>query len=286
MRLRRFTAALLCAGLHAQEPGLPNQDPAALAEESGPEASASRWRVSLGAMALGLPTYPGSGEGRVVLLPVFRAEYGKRLYLGSSRLSVGFGGGVHLVNSGHWAWDLGLGIGERRREGRADTLAGMGDRRADLWAGTGLHLRQGPFRVGLTFAAGLGEAAGTRSTLSVGFAGRLAARWFGGVGLTATAADAKHMAYAFGVDPEQAAARTRLLVEGDPRLRPGEDRAYAPGSGLQDLALGAHLAWVVDRHWRAFGLLRFAQLLDAAKQSPLVREDSDATVGLGFSYRF
>jgi outer membrane scaffolding protein for murein synthesis (MipA/OmpV family) len=221
-----------------------------------------------------------------VLLPVFRAEYGNRLYLGSSRVSVGFGGGVHLVNSRRWTWDLGLGVGERRREERADTLAGMGDRRAELWAGTGLHVRQGPFRAGLTLAAGLGDGAGTRGTLSAGFAGRLAPRWSGGVDLTATASDAKHMAYAFGVDPQQAARRTQLLAEGDPRLRPGEDRPYTPAAGLQEVALGAHLAWVMDRHWRGFGLVRLARLQDTAKQSPLVREDSNATVGLGFSYRF
>lgn len=279
MRRRLLASLLLGLSMAAQVPdaslGQPEDKP-----------SSGDWSVQLGAMALGLPRYPGSGDYRALPLPVFNAEWRDRVYLGSSRVAVGFGGGVHAVKTEHWTWDLGLGIGESRRETRADVLAGMGDRGASLWAGTGLKFHAGGFHAGLQAAAGLKDMAGARGSFSFGYGAWLGGRWFGDLSARATAADAKGMAYDYGVTPDQAAARAALIASGDPRLRPGEARAYAPGGGFESAALTGTLAFVADAHWRWFGLAQIVQLQGDAKDSPLVRNPTYGVLGAGFTYKF
>ena len=284
MRIRPLLLlpALLPACLAAQAPDLD----AGFRAPAGEARGDSGWRVDLGAMALSLPRYPGAGDSRVVPLPVFSAEYDGRLFLGSSRVAVGLGGGVHAVRTEHWTWDLGLGLGEGRKEARADVLAGMGDRRASLFAGTGLRFHAGGFHAGLKVAEGLRDEAGGRASVSVGYGAALGGRWFGDLSAGAEAADAKATAYDYGVTPDQAAARTALLASGDPRLRPGEDRAFAPGGGLARVALTGLLAFAADAHWRWFGLAQVTRLQGDALDSPLVRTPTYGTVGVGFTYRF
>ena len=280
MRLRLLPILLTGLSLAAQAPDEPFRTPAGDPPQQGD------WRVQLGAMALGLPRYPGSGDYRAVPLPVFNAEYKGRFYVGSSRVAVGLGGGVHAVKTEHWTWDLGLGLGEGRRESRADVLAGMGDRGPSLFAGTGLKFHAGGFHAGLTAAEGLKDEAGGRASLSFGYSAWMGGRWLGDFSVKATAADAKGMAYDYGVTADQAAARAALIASGDPRLRPGEDRAFDPRGGLESAALAGSLAYAADAHWTWFGLAQIAQLQGDAKDSPLVRNPTYGTLGVGFVYRF
>ena len=250
------------------------------------DASSGEWNVQVGAMALGLPRYPGSGDYRALPLPVFSAEYKGRLFLGSSRVAVGLGGGVHALKTEHWTWDAGLGVGEARRESRADVLAGMGDRRASLWAGTGLTFHSGSFHSELSVAAGLKDEAGMKGTFSIGYGARLGGRWLGDLSLHAVAADAKGTAYDFGVTPDEAAARSALLAAGDPRLRAGEDRVFDPGGGLESAAVSGTLIYAADAHWRWFGVAQLVQLQGDAKDSPLARTPAYGVLGAGFTYKF
>jgi outer membrane scaffolding protein for murein synthesis (MipA/OmpV family) len=244
------------------------------------------WKGALGALALSTPRAPGSEKTRVLLLPFINAEYKNTLYVGASNSGVGFGGGAHVLHHGPFTWDLELAVGENRRESRADTLAGMADRGLSLFAVTALRLKAGPLHGSFSLAAGLKDEAGLRSALSLGLGGRLAGRWSGGITAAATARDAKGMAFDFGITPGQAATRSALVAAGDPRLKPGEDRAWSPKGGLQEMALSAHLGYSVDAHWQCFGILRAAQLLGDAKASPLTRQADSLTVGVGTSYRF
>ncbi|HTL97857.1 MAG TPA: MipA/OmpV family protein [Holophagaceae bacterium] len=281
-----FRSAPTLLALFALGPSLAAQAPDAPLAPVDEKPGAGGWTVQLGAMALGLPRYPGSGDYRALPLPVFNAEYEDRVYLGSSRVAVGFGGGVHAVKTEHWTWDLGLGFGEARRESRADVLAGMGDRGASLWAGTGLKFHAGGFHGGFAAAAGLKDEAGLKGTLSFGYGALLGGRWVGDLSVHATAVDAKGMAYDYGVTPDQAAARAALLASGDPRLRAGEDRAFDPKGGIESVALAGALAFVADLHWRWFGVAQIARLQGDAKDSPLVRNPTYGTLGVGFAYRF
>ncbi len=244
------------------------------------------WKVRVGAMLLSTPRVQGSDEGRVLLLPVINAEYRNTFYLGSSRVGLGLGGGVHVFRSEHFTWDVGLGLGEGRRESRSDTLAGMGDRGASLFVGTAAGFRFGAFHVRISVVDGLRDEAGLRATAALGLAGRLGGRWSGGITASATVVDTRAMAYDFGISSDQAQVRTSLLAAGDPRLRPGEDRIYTPKGGLQEVALTSHVAFAVDEQWRWFALARAAQLQGDAQSSPLTRSKERGTFGLGFTYRF
>lgn len=271
---------VLSASLAAQVPDVAFRQP--VPEDTG----GGDWKVQVGAMALGLPRYPGSGDYRALPLPVFSAEYKGRLYLGSSRVAVGLGGGVHAMKTEHWTWDLGLGIGEARRESRADALAGMGDRSASLWAGTGLKFHAGGFHSELQTAVGLKDEAGVKSAFSLGYGARLGSRWLGDLSLHAALADAKNTAYDYGVSPEEAVTRASLLASGDPRLRAGEDRVFDPHGGLESVALSGSLIFIKDAHWRWFSVAQAVQLQGDAKDSPLVRNPTYGVLGVGFAYRF
>ncbi|MBI4913706.1 MAG: MipA/OmpV family protein [Acidobacteria bacterium] len=270
----------LVAGLLAALPA-PGQAPLWLER---PEPG--RWSFRAGGMVLATPAFPGSGQDRVLPLPVFAAVYDDRLVLGSSLVAVGAGAGLRLAGTPAFAWEVGLGLGERRPEARAEELAGLGDRQGELFIGTGFRARGGPFHASASVAAGLVSGAGAKATVLGGFGGRIAERMTAGLSLSAVWANAQNMAWDFGVSPEQAARRAKLMASGDPRLRPGEERAFAPGPGLKETALTAQAALHLDRRWQLFWVLRATALQGDARQGPLVRRDRWASGGMGFTARF
>ncbi len=245
-----------------------------------------QWNFRLGAMAFESVANPGSSQKRFVALPVFSADYDGRFFLGSSLVSVGAGAGVRLFRGTNLTWDLGLGVGEKRPESRADELAGMGDRSGDAFFGTGLRLHGGALHASLKIATGLVRDSGARATLEVGVGGRVASRLMAGFGLSGIWGTSQNLAWDFGVTPEQAASRHQLILAGDPRLRAGEDRPYAPGGGLRETNATAHLALLLPKKWQMFWVLRGTALQGSTRQSPLVRRDNYLTCGMGCSVKF
>lgn len=277
MRPRVLTLCLSTVVLAAQDP-LPFLDKA-------PKAPGA-WTGEVGARAADLPAYPGSARRRQVLLPVFAAEYEQRWYLGSSRIGPGFGGGVHLVRSGGFTWDLGAGVGDRRPESRSALLAGMGDRRTELYTGTGVSWQGGGCNAGLTLARGMRDEGGTSATLTLGRTWQLAPRWFLALGTHATWSDAKGTAFDYGITPDQAAARAALAAAGNPALTPARIGPYAPGGGLRDLGGRLGLAWSPKPRWVWSAGLFGGVLQGDARTSPLVERKGHLAVGGGFAYRF
>jgi outer membrane scaffolding protein for murein synthesis (MipA/OmpV family) len=263
---------------------LPAQDPLPFLDKA-PKASGN-WTGEVGVRAANLPAYPGSARRRQVLLPVFAAEYDRTWYLGSSRIGPGFGGGRHLLRSGGFTWDLGAGVGDRRPETRSALLAGMGNRRTEVYAGTGVNW-QGPIgSAGLTLARGMRDAGGWTATLSLGRSWRLAPRWFLALGTHATWADAKATAYDYGIDADQARTRAALAAAGDPALTPGRIGPHAPGGGLRDLGGRLGLAWSPKPRWTWSAGLFGGVLQGDARTSPLVERRSFLAGGAGFAYHF
>ena len=161
----------------------------------------------------------------------------------------------------------------------------MGDRKATLWAGTGLGWRSGAWHARATLAHGLADEAGTRATLALARAFPLAPGWYATAGLHASMADAQAMAYDFGISGDQAQRRAALLAAGDSRLTPGEVGPYAPGAGLRDVGGILALAYKPQpRLTISLGLFG-GRLQSEPEQSPLVRKPSYLSAGLGFSYR-
>ena len=254
--------------------------------QEGPPGVARPWSLQLGARVLTTPAYPGSDTDRTRLEPLFNAEHG-RFYLGSSRIGVGYGGGMHVWSGRGLTWDVGLGVGDSRPESRSPVLEGMGDRRATLWAGTGLQWRQQDgWRAGLTLACGLRDEAGTRSTLSAGKTSRLAPKWFLYTGIHGTWADRAAMAYDFGISGAQAQTRAALLAGGASSLTPEEIGPFAPRAGVRDVGGAISLGCRPAPRWTLTLGLDGGDLLGDARSSPLVLRDAYLSAGVGAAYRF
>jgi outer membrane scaffolding protein for murein synthesis (MipA/OmpV family) len=277
MRKRPLLPLLAAATLAAQEP-LPFLD-----TDKGVEHG---WAFTAGARLMDQSTYMGSNRNRVGLEPLVAAEYDRRFYLGSSQVGPGFGGGVHLARQGGFTWDLGAGIGDRRPETRSPLLDGMGDRRADLFAGTGLHYQHQGFRAGLTLSCGLRDTAGNRATLTLGQMIPLAPGWYLGVGLDGTWTDANAMNYDFGITPTQAANRSALVAGGDPNLTAASAGPFTAPAGMRDVGAraglsyraSARLVWLLEIHQ--------ALLLGDIRNSPLVGRNNYGAASAGFAYHF
>lgn len=259
--------------------------PLAAQQPAGGTPPPDHWTGTVGAMVLTVPAAPGASKNRTLLLPTMSAQYG-RFFLGSTRVALGFGGGVQLWRTREWTWEVGLGVGDGRPENRAPELAGMGDRNLGGWAGTGLLWRSKGWNAMAAVAHGLADGAGNRATLSLGRSIRLAPRWSLTAALNATWADAEGMAYDFGIDAGQAQRRAALVAAGDTRLGANDTGPFAPGAGLRDvgglLSLGYHPGKRVSYHLSLFG----TTFPGDARRSPLVKRESSLNGGAGFSYRF
>jgi outer membrane scaffolding protein for murein synthesis (MipA/OmpV family) len=277
MRVRGLLLGVAATSLIAQDP-LPYLDMG--------EGVDHGWAVSLGARLMEDSSYLGSDTRRTRLMPVFTAEYDHRYYLGSSRVGVGFGGGMHLLRDKGFTWDLGVGIGDSRPESRSPLLAGMGDRSANVFAGTGLHYRYEGFHVGFTVSHGMKNDAGDRGTLTLGQTIPLVPRWRLSFGVHGTWEDAKAMNYDFGVTPAQAVTRAALVAAGDPRITASEVGPFSAPAGMRDVGGMIGLSYRPRPKWVYTMGVNGGILQGDVRNSPLVGRNNYLGVGLGFAYRF
>jgi outer membrane scaffolding protein for murein synthesis (MipA/OmpV family) len=219
-------------------------------------------------------------------LLLFMAEYDRRFYVGPSRVGVGYGAGVHLVREGGFTWDLGVGIGDSRPESRSPLLAGMGDRRAHLFAGTGLHYRYQDYRAGFTVAHGMLDDSGNRATLTLGRTIPVVPRWSLDLGLHGTYADAKAMNYDFGITPAQAANRAALVAAGDASFTAAQIGPYTAPAGMRDLGGLISLNYRPKPRWVWTVSVNGEILLGGVRNSPLVASNDYRGLGIGFTYSF
>lgn len=233
-----------------------------------------------------LPTYTGSDEFRVVPLPIVQLEYKGRVYLGGSQTSVGAGVGAYVIRTASLAWDVGLAAGEPRPEERGDALAGMGKRSSATFVSSSVAYRLGFVSALAGVAVGLGKHEGTYGTVAVGGEFPLAARWLGSASAGFTLADARNMAFDFGVSPEQSLARRALRAAGDARLRDVDVGAFAPGAGLKEARVAASIAYLLTARSRVLLFTQTAALSAEAARSPLVRARLGTAAGLALTYGF
>ena len=278
MRLRCLTPFLATLALAAQEEPMPY-----LATMEGVSHG---WALTLGARLMDYPGYLGSDRQRVALLPYFSAEYDRRFYLGSSQVGPGFGGGMHLVREGGFTWDLGAGVGDSRPESRSPLLAGMGDRRANLFLGTGVHYRYDGFHAGFTVSQALRDDGGDRATLTLSKTLPLAPLWHLTLGVHGTWADAKAMAYDFGITPEQATNRAALVAGGYTGFTAAEAGPFTAQAGVRDAGARLTVSYQPKPGWVWTVGVNAGVLLGGVRDSPLVGRTTSLGAGAGFAYRF
>ncbi len=238
-----------------------------------------------GAMVMNLPAYPGSDRGRSLPFPILNGEWEERISFGASRFGVGGSAAYNLFKDGAWTGSLGVEGVEPRTERMADSLAGMGDRPATAYASAGLAWRTGPLELIAGFRKGFRSEAGgggvVRATLTL----PLGRRWLLEARVAGSAYDRAEMAHEYGIDADQADRRHLLILDGDPRLRLGEDRAFAPGGGWALLQSSLAVGFAITDHWRLGVTFLQQEVQGEARRSPLVvRPRSQGTV-IGFSYQ-
>jgi MipA family protein len=258
----------------------------ALMGQEGPlDGPKEGWSVTTGAMLVSSPSSTGSDQQRRMGFPILNIAYG-RFSLGGNPAVNGFGLGVRAIQTKPLSCDFGLGYTEGRKEHRADVLAGMGDQGGALWAGAALSYRLGFVKLGISIAHGLTDETGNRVRLELGTFVPLGNHWLVSLNTSLRFADAKGMAYEFGVKADQALRRQNLIAGGDTRLKGSEARAYTPGCGVRDVALSLNVMYRLTSTWSLMTMMNGTRLLGEAVESPLVRRKDGVFSGIGLGYKF
>ena len=260
---------------------------AAAASPAGAQQSSDRtFTGAIGVAVVSIPEYAGSDEYRVLPVPVAELEYRGRVYIGGSKAGTAPGIGAHLVRNSRVTWDVGFSGEASRKEHRADALAGMGKRSAAGTAATGVALRLGFLMASAGASFGLDGDVGNQGSLSLATELPVARRLSVGVRTTASFADARNMAFDFGVTREQSDTRRALAEAGDARLRGIDLSSYSPDAGMKELRAGASLSYVLTQRSRLVLFGEAASLSDEAARSPLVRERNGIRSGVALGYGF
>ncbi len=246
---------------------------------------APAWGITLGAIGLVLPEYPGSDELRVLPLPLVDITWKDRVYLGPSAGGVGGGIGFFPLRGHRMKLATELVLLDSRSPGRADALAGTESQDLLFAVGGALTYTAGPVALTVGAHQGINDGGGARGFSSVALAG-MTGRFIITATLTATAADARQMRREFGVSNTEAARRDALIAAGDPRLRADEGGAYRPGTGLRSVGPALSLVRLLSPHWGITGFGGLDYLVGDAARSPLVRRRAVVGGGLGIGYRF
>lgn len=241
-------------------------------------ASPPLWEV--GAFALGVTqqAYPGSDTQlkRALALPygVYRGQW-----LRADRETVG----LRAVKTDHFELDLGIAgsfggggdeIEARRGMRELGTLVELGPR-LKLRLGTGNNGGRWRAELPLRGVFDLNDGASYRGLSlepKLAFERQAPGGWSFGTSLSIIVADRRLASDFYSVG----AAETTPT-------RP----AYAARGGLVATRLSLSAARSLGRDWRLFGFARYDTVQGAANQSsPLVRQNSGASLGLGLNYTF
>jgi outer membrane protein len=233
--------------------------------------SPDRGDLAIGAGAISMPEYPGSDEQKTRLLPVVNAKYGRFLIGGEMQ-----GIGVNLIERDDWRAGVfaSFDLSEIRKESDdRERLRGLGDVDGTTRVGAFASYTWG----WLTATGRIGTDAGGNELGTVATLG-LSARWNPAPRLTLTAgpqltwASEEYMQTVFGVGPIQASR------SGLPR--------YEAGGGVSSvgLRLGAH--YRAGEHWGIGVTATTAQLQGDAKDSPVIRDETQNSIGVFATYHF
>ncbi|MFC4819008.1 MipA/OmpV family protein [Dokdonella ginsengisoli] len=232
---------------------------------------ADRWDLSIGAGAVSMPEYPGSDEQKTRLLPVVTAKYGRFLIGGETQ-----GLGMNLIEEENWRAGLfaSFDLSEIREESDdRERLHGLGDVDGTARVGAFASYTWG----WLTASGRIGTDVGGNELGTIATLG-LSARWNPTSRLTLTAgpqltwASEEYMQTVFGISPAQA-------------QRSGLPR-YQAGGGVSSvgLRLGAH--YRIGEHWGVGITATTARLQGDAKDSPIVRDKTQNSIGAFATYHF
>jgi outer membrane scaffolding protein for murein synthesis (MipA/OmpV family) len=242
------------------------------------------WDVTVGAVGLLTPAYPGSDHYRVLPLPMSQVTLDNRVFLGPSTSGLGLALGAYAIRGRTVDVVTELGLQDERPASRADALAGMRDRDVVVSAGGSILLHEGPIQVVFGVARGLNDGAGILGTSRITVS-RSLGRLQSSVSAGATYADARQMRREFGVTGIEAGRRQALIEAGDDRLGPGDGVEYQPDGGLRHLGVSLSLMYPLSAQWSLLGFAGVDRLSKELDASPVVRRREQYSTGIGLGYR-
>ncbi len=243
------------------------------------------WNGFVAVGAVYAPAYPGSSEGRIIPAPISELTFRDKILASVATTGRALALGWHAYDNRVWRLSGIAGLSERREESQADALAGMEKRGLGINAGLVVVRRSGLFSQTLNLSRGINDGAGTSASLGAAVLLPFSLRSALTVGASVKVADAQQMRYDFGVNAEEAARRKTLLEGGDRRLRRGEDQAYTPEAGAQNVTINAAYVRVLAERWIVAGVGSYGYLLGPAASSPLTKQRSSITLAVGFGLK-
>jgi outer membrane protein len=265
---RRVAAALLAAG--AAWPL------AARAQEEAPLTAGLRpnFEGAIGLQLNNAPQYQGGDRREASLTPGIYLRWGRYSLATSGNFVTRYddevvrGVAAELIQRDDLRVQFGLRYDPGRKTHVSTDLAQLDDVRDTLRGRISAVWQPMPeWRFGAGFSADiLGRKSGVLIDAGVAREFRLTQR------STLSWGDATFMQARFGIGTEAA-------------LRSGKP-AYTPGSGLRDVGLSAQVRTDINRRWTVWGGGGVSRLLGPTLDSPLTRQTTQVTAGVGFARHF
>ncbi|MBE0531043.1 MAG: MipA/OmpV family protein [Rhodospirillales bacterium] len=248
----------------------------AAAEDGGPAASGSDWKVSVGLGTGYKPDYEGSDDYDIDVMPDLSVSYRDLVYFRHMEL----GANALTVKGPRQGDKLQLGPLVRFRPGRDQddnkALSGLGDVDYSIEAGAFLRYGAGPWSAGLTFVQDMADGHdGALAEASVGYGMTVAPGLKASLTASTTWASDDYMQSFFGISAAQAASSGRA--------------AYEAEAGIKNVGLTLGLEYEVMKDVGLGGRIGYSRLLGDAADSPLVEGDGSAdqfSAGVSLNYRF
>ena len=282
--LLALSLAVACTAVHAQTP----------ANNPMPDGSRDMY-VGLGAVSEN--AYQGGAERRVRALPLLQLEWSNGVFVS------GMSAGMHLSQQPALEFGPLLSVQSKRSsDGTAGAIGGVGQQsipgilrptggRGPAPGGNGLAgMDDVPARLQAGVFANYYVTPTLRLTNSFLYgAGKERDGLAWNLALQHTAADitAHHrITYSAGVTMvNQHYNASYFGVSASESLTSGHP-AYAPGSGVQDVYLGARWNWALSPNWMLASGARVTRLQGDARNSPLVQRSTNFSISSGLAYRF
>jgi MipA family protein len=213
------------------------------------------------------PAYLGSDDRKTAALPLVSARWSNGFFAGTTGI------GYQFPSTGAFSGGLRLGFDPGRKAEDSTDLTGMGDIKTRATFGAFASYRIQPnLALGSSLSYGSGNDKkgmlldmSLRSQMSLGGPHRL----FGSAGLTFA---------------NQAAMQSQFGVSADQSLSSGYG-IYTTGAGLRDVNLNVGYGYALNPNTSLQLGLNLRSLQGDAKNSPLTRSGSGASLNMGLIYR-
>ena len=223
-----------------------------------PTTFAGDVKTSLG-LGVGMaPDYEGSDDSEGVALPYARVSWGDN---GNYVLLTGNNVRANLLSE---KWQLGPVLQFRKKRDSVDNDAVDNMKKIDATTEGGLFLayKSGPWRVGVDAVADISdEHDGYLITLRGAYTADVAENFKLTTALSSTYADDDYMETYFQVDANNVGTSGLRLRDAS--------------SGIKDVGISFTGDYSVNKNWSVMGIASYTQLLDDAKDSPVVDDEGD-----------